>query len=190
MTVMPKSRLKRYLPTPAQVRENPALKPIAHLLQGNEIWHINRRSVSGAVFIGLFCAYLPIPFQMVVAGGLAIAARCNLPIAVGLVWITNPFTIAPMFYFAYRLGAWLLDMRITVDSVELDLQWLWENLGTIGYPLIFGSLVCGWVAGITGFVLTRVTWRFHVVSRWRERRARIRAKRAQRKAARQAKKRG
>ncbi|MEM8769349.1 MAG: DUF2062 domain-containing protein, partial [Pseudomonadota bacterium] len=48
----------------------------------------------------------------------------------------------------------------------------------IGYPLIFGSLLCGWVAGVTGFVLVRVAWRFHVISRWRERKTRRRLEKA------------
>ena len=173
---MPKPRLLRYLPTPSELRENPALQPLAHLLQRGEIWHLNRRSAAGGVFIGLFCAFIPVPMQMVVAAALAIVSRCNLPISVALVWITNPVTIAPIFYFTYRLGAWLLDMRITVDNIEYSFGWLWDNLGTIGYPLIFGSLVCGWVAGVTGFVLTRVVWRLQVVSRWRARRARRRAR--------------
>jgi len=177
---MLKKRLQRYLPSPAQIRDTRALKPVAHLLSRSEIWHLNRRSASGAVFIGLFCAFLPIPMQMVVAAVLAIGARCNLPISVVLVWITNPLTVAPMFYFAYRLGAWLLDMQLTVDVIELNFSWIWANLGTIGYPLAFGSLVCGWVSGVTGFVVTRVVWRRHVIRRWQARRARIRDNRARR----------
>ena len=74
-----------------------------------------------------------------------------------------------MFYFTYRLGAWLLNIEVEVDGIELSWAWLSENLTNIGYPLIFGSLVCGWVAGVTGFVLVRVAWRFHVISRWRAR---------------------
>ena len=169
---MPKRFLKRYLPTAKDVRENPALRPVAHLLHGGEIFHLNRRSTAGAVFIGLFCAFLPLPMQMVVAALLAIAARCNLPIAVALVWITNPLTIGPMFYFAYRLGAWLLGMEITVENIELSFSWFFDNLGTIGYPLLFGSFVCGWVSGVTGFIVVRVMWRLHVIKRWRARRER------------------
>lgn len=173
---MRKRSLQRYLPTPAQIRANRALKPVAHLLARSEIWHLNRRSVAGGVFIGLFCAFLPVPMQMIIAAILAVASRCNLPISVALVWITNPLTIPPMFYFTYRLGAWLLNMKITADSIELNMTWLWDNLGSIGYPLLFGSLVCGWVAGVTGFVVTRVVWRFHVIRRWQTRRANLQAR--------------
>ncbi|MEM6999692.1 MAG: DUF2062 domain-containing protein [Pseudomonadota bacterium] len=172
---MPKHALLKHLPTPAELRENRFLKPVAHMLHVDEIWHMNRRSVSGAVFIGLFSAFMPVPFQMVVAAFLAIISRCNLPIAVALVWITNPVTIPPMFYFAYRLGAWLLEMELSTQDIEISLTWLWHNFGAIGWPLLFGSLVCGWCAGVTGFVLTRVIWRWRVLRRWRERRRRKRA---------------
>ena len=68
--------------------------------------------------------------------------------------------------------AWLLNIEVEVEGIELSWAWLSDNLANIGYPLIFGSLVCGWVAGVTGFVLVRVAWRLHVISRWRERKAR------------------
>ena len=173
---MPKSPLLKYLPTRQELLQSRMLKPVSHLLHMEEIWHMNRRSVSGAFFIGLFCAFLPIPSQMVVAAIIAIPARCNLPISVGLVWISNPITMPPIFYFAYRLGAWLLDMELESDSIELSINWLWDNFGVIGWPLLFGSLVCGWVAGVTGFVMTRVLWRFHIIKRWKARRERRRLK--------------
>lgn len=138
---------------------------------------MHRRSIAGATFIGLFCAFVPAPFQMLLAAVLAIVARCNLPLSVALVWISNPITMGPMFYFTYRLGAWLLNMDVEVSSIHLSFSWLMDNLDAIGYPLLFGSLLCGWVAGVTGFVLVRVSWRLHVVSRWRERSARRKLKR-------------
>ncbi|MCP5179646.1 MAG: DUF2062 domain-containing protein [Pseudomonadales bacterium] len=168
---MPRNRFKRYLPTPEKLREISVLRPLGNLLYNEDLWHLNRRSAAGAAFIGLFCAFLPIPFQMVPAAVLALLFRCNLPISVALVWITNPVTMPPMFYFAYRLGAWLLGHQTSVTSVHLTWEWLGSNLVNVGYPLLFGSLVCGWVLGVTAFVVVRVTWRLHVVSRWRQRRA-------------------
>ncbi len=167
---MPRNSLKRYLPSPAEIREYRALQPIAHLFADGEIWHFNRRAASGAVFIGLFCAFLPIPMQMLLAAILAVAFRYNLPISVVLVWITNPLTIPPIFYFAYRLGAWLLDIQIQTQGIRFELDWLLDNLRLIGVPLLFGSLVCAWISGVTGFVITRILWRLRVVRRWRRRR--------------------
>lgn len=172
---MPKKFLLRYLPARESLSGNRALRPVRRWLSNPEIWHLHRRSVSGATFIGLFCAFLPIPFQMVLAAVLAIISRCNLPVSVALVWITNPVTIPPIFYFAYRLGAWLLGTRVEISTVHLGWDWLSTNLPQIGYPLVFGSLVCGWVAGVSGFVIVRVLWRLHVIRRWRDRQARRRA---------------
>ncbi|MDG2278763.1 MAG: DUF2062 domain-containing protein [Pseudomonadales bacterium] len=167
---MPKSPLLKYLPTRQKLLQNRLLKPIAHLLHIEEIWHMNRRSVSGAFFIGLFTAFLPLPSQMIIAAVLAIATRCNLPISVALVWISNPLTIAPMFYFTYRLGAWLLHMELETEGIDLSFPWIWNNFGLIGWPLLFGSVVCGGVAGVTAFMTTRILWRFQIISRWRKRR--------------------
>lgn len=172
INVMPKKLLLRYLPGRDRLSEHRALRPVSRWLRNPEIWHLHRRSVSGATFIGLFCAFLPIPFQMLIASFLAIVSRCNLPVAFALVWITNPVTIPPMFYFAYRLGAWLLGVDVEISEIELSFSWLQENMSIIGYPLLFGSLVCGWVAGVSGFVVVRVLWRLHVIRRWRERKAR------------------
>ncbi len=153
------------------MREHKALRPLGDLLQKYpEIWHLHRRSVSGACFIGLFCAFLPIPMQMLVSAAIAIAARCNLPVAVALVWITNPITMGPVFFFCYQLGAWLLGTHLTVDAVEPSIDWLTSQVGQVWKPLLVGSLVCGWVSGVSAFVIVRVLWRMHVIRRWRERR--------------------
>jgi uncharacterized protein (DUF2062 family) len=167
---MPRTFIRRYLPTPEKLREYSALRPLGKLIHNEDIWHLNRRSAAGAVFIGLFCAFLPMPFQMLPAGALAVMFRCNLPISLALVWVTNPLTMPPMFYFSYRLGSWLLGREASVTKLSLSTEWLIDNLVNVGYPLIFGSLVCGWVLGITGFVLMRVLWRLHVITRWRQRR--------------------
>ena len=177
------SRLKQYLPTKETIRGQKSLGPVRDLLLEPELWHFHRRAVSGAVFIGLFCAFLPIPFQMLVAGLLAVFARCNVPISVALVWITNPFTFAPMFFFAYKLGAWLLDMEVTRIEWEFSLSWFVSTMAAIGAPLLLGSVICGWVSGLTGVVLSRWLWRRHIVRRWRQRRERRLARGAARPSA-------
>ena len=174
---MARKWIRKYLPSPAALRGQAALGPIRHLLSEPELWHLHRRAVSGACFIGLFVAFLPLPVgQMVVAALLAIVARCNLPIAVSLVWITNPITVGPMFFFAYKLGCWLLDVQVQNTGWELSWEWLREKFAAVWKPLLVGSLVCGWVSGLTAAVVSRVLWRLHVVRRWQARRERRRLK--------------
>ena len=75
-----------------------------------------------------------------------------------------------MFYFAYRLGAWLLGIEVEVAAIDLSWEWVSSQFGVIAKPLLIGSLVCGWVAGITAYIVVRVLWRLHVIQRWRDRR--------------------
>ena len=169
---MPRDWIRQYLPTQDWIRRQSSLGPVRHLLLEPELWHLHRRSVGGAFFIGLFCAFLPIPTQMLAAALLAVVARCNMPISVSLVWVTNPLTFAPMFFFAYKLGAWLLGVEVQDAQWELSWTWLGETFTAIWRPLTLGCLVCGWVAGLTGAVVSRVLWRLHVIRRWKQRRER------------------
>ena len=163
---MLKDRLLKLLPKPERLRENRALKPVAHLLQRKELWQINRRSVPSAVFVGLFCAFIPVPSQMLLAAIVAIFMRANLPLSVALVWITNPITMAPMFYFSYQLGAWLLGTEATPLEGSLTFTWLFENLAAISGPLLLGSVLCGWMLGTTGYITARIIWRSKVMKKW------------------------
>jgi uncharacterized protein (DUF2062 family) len=174
---MPRSSLNRYLPTAQTLREHKALRPLGKWLQNPEIWHFHRRAVAGAAFIGLFVSFVPLPVHMLLAAAIAIVTRCNLPLAVALVWVNNPLTMGPAFFFAYKLGAWLLGTKLQVHEVNISLQWLSERFSEIWRPLLLGSLLCGWISGLTAYFIVRVGWRIRVARRWRERR-RVRAARA------------
>lgn len=58
--------------------------------------------------VGVFTSFLPLPGQMVIAALLALWLRCNLPLSIILVWISNPITMPAIFYSTYKLGAWIL----------------------------------------------------------------------------------
>ena len=102
-----KQWLQRITPNRAQVRQHKQLRVFGRRLQDPALWHLNRRSVAGAFAVGMFVMYLPPLGQLLIAAAGAIAFRVNLPISVALVWITNPVTIPPMYYFAYLVGSWM-----------------------------------------------------------------------------------
>jgi uncharacterized protein (DUF2062 family) len=75
-----------------------------------------------AFFVGLFLAFIPVPGQMVLAALGAVMLRCNLPISVGLVWITNPLTVPAIFYLAYQVGALIIDVPLKEVEFVLSVQ--------------------------------------------------------------------
>ena len=107
---MPRRLFKRYMPDPESIRSQKSLRFLGKLTHDPNLWHLNRHSVSRAMAAGLFAAFIPMPMQMLLAAGLAVWIRSNLPISVGLVWLTNPITMPPVFYCTYKLGAWLMQV--------------------------------------------------------------------------------
>ena len=166
---MPKHLIRRFAPDHQALREHRHLQIFGKLLHDPNLWHLNRRSVSGAFAVGLFWAMIPMPFQMVAAAATSILFRVNLPIAVALVWITNPLTMPPIFYFNYLVGTWLLPDCEPIGEVHMTMEWLADSLGEIWLPLYLGSVVVGLVLAAVGYVAIRGFWRWHVVRQYRSR---------------------
>ncbi len=166
---MPQKFLKKYMPSAKDIRNNRSLGLLSEHVGDAGLWHLNRHSVSGAFAIGLFMAWIPFPFQMVIAGALAIYFRVNLPISVALVWTTNPVTISPMFYAAYKLGAKLLGMTPLSFEFELSRQWLLQRLGDIWVPMSLGCLLFAIVSSLLGYLSVRLLWRLALVKKWQAR---------------------
>lgn len=166
---MPRKFLKRIMPDSATMREHPNLQRFGERLTAPELWHLNRKSVSLAVALGLFVAFIPMPAQMLVSAFFAIWLRVNLPIAVACVWVTNPLTMPPIWFFTYKVGAMILDVPLRTHEFAFTLEWLQQELGMIWQPLYVGSLVCGVVVAIAGWALVRIIWRIAVIHSWLKR---------------------
>lgn len=180
---MPKKLIKRYLPDHHKIRDHRRLRFFGNLLHDPNLFHLNRRSASGAFAVGLFVAFVPLPLQMILAAAVAILFRVNLPISVALVWITNPLTIPPMFYFAYLLGTWILGTPIHVGQSSFDVpyEWGWQELNTVWQPLLLGCFVSGVVSALIGYFSIRGLWRLHLVKQYQERKSKRRFREAQKK---------
>ena len=168
-----KKWLKTYLPHPRLIKENRHLSVFGKLLHDPNLWYLNRRSAAGAFAVGMFMMYMPPVGQMVMAAGAAILLRVNLPISVALVWITNPVTIPPMFYFAYVVGAW----AVGAPPIEFNLEF-WTDLhnwlAVLG-PLALGMLICATVCSATGYFSVQALWRWSLRREIRQRKERYRA---------------
>lgn len=164
---MPRKFIKRFLPDSDTLRRHEHLRHFGTLLHNPSLWRINRRSVAGATAVGLFSAFLPLPFQMVIAAAIAILVGVNLPLSVVLVWITNPLTMGPIYYFNYRVGAALLGITPKPHALAEPVHDLLLSMLGAWKPLLMGSLLIGVLLAIGGWMVVRLLWRWHVVSkRW------------------------
>lgn len=164
------------MPDHHKIREHKHLRHLGSNLHDANLWHLNRRSAAGAFAVGLFLAWMPVPMQMLLAAFSAILFRVNLPLSVILVWISNPFTMPPMFYGAYLIGAKVLGVEEQAFYFEISLQWFMDSLTTIGPAFIVGCLICGLTSSLLGFTAVNGFWRYSVSSQWRASRRRYKNK--------------
>jgi uncharacterized protein (DUF2062 family) len=166
---MPKRFIKRFIPEPHVVRQEKCFQFLGSRLHDPNLWHLNRHSVSGAVAVGLFIAFILVPFQSVLAALLAIYFRVNLPVSVILVWVSNPLTIAPIFLATVKLGEAILGLPHDAAAIHLNWEWVSTGLLHIWKPLIVGCLVLATFFSMAGYIATQYFWRRLVLRRYRNR---------------------
>jgi uncharacterized protein len=181
---VPRKYFRKYLPDPESVRSSRMVGRFGRWLQHPNLWHLNRRSVSGAVAIGLFSGLVPGPLQMLTALLLAIPLRKNLPVALIVTLYTNPFTIVPLYLLAYAYGRFLLPGERAADVAPFEFEWaefgasmsaLWIWMLSLGKPLALGLVALGCTLALIGYVAVQIAWRIYVVSAWRSRARRRKA---------------
>ena len=108
---MLKKRLRKWVPTPGKVRQSRSLRIFGSWVEDSHLWQLSRHTTAKAFGIGLYCAMLPVPGQMIISVALAIVFTANVPLSFSLIFITNPLTMPAIYYAAYKLGAWVLGYR-------------------------------------------------------------------------------
>lgn len=156
-----------------------------HLLHLDDSAH---RIALGAA-VGMFVAMTPtVGFQMLLTLLVLLFIPGNRAAGLPIVWITNPATVVPIYYFNYRIGVFLLgepegvnmqaDWRKVVDTVPSLGQlftapsgWvaeMWQWLGDLWYAmsdimgqLWLGSILVGLAAGLVAYGLMHWLVRFY-----------------------------
>ena len=176
---MPRKYFKKYLPSHDEIRQNKYLKFFGPILRHHNLWHLHRRSVAGGVAAGAFAGLIPGPVQMLGAALLAIIFRVNLPVAMATTLYTNPFTIVPLTYLAYKIGTLVTNVPANqMPSLAFD----WKNgywadfpplfinwMTALGETYLIGLLILASCLSLFAYILVRVIWRFYLIAQWRRR---------------------
>ncbi|HZN86018.1 MAG TPA: DUF2062 domain-containing protein [Burkholderiales bacterium] len=175
---MPRKLFRKYLPDPESLRSSRMVGVFGRWLHHPNLWHLNRRSVAGAVAIGLFSGLVPGPLQMLTALLLAVPLKKNIPVALIVTLYTNPLTIVPLYLLAYAYGQLLLpgERAAHVAPFHFDLGHFAESMRglgewamSLGRPLVVGLVALACTLALLGYVAVQVGWRAYVVAAWRAR---------------------
>ena len=177
---MPRKLLHRFLPDRETLGQYELTRRFAPFLSRPELWAIRRNLIAGGLAIGLFCGMIPGPLQMLAAMSLAILFRVNLPVAVLGTFLSNPFTIVPLYFVAYIIGQWFVG-DATASTLPAFPATDWSQptlaLGTwsdwilsLGAPLVTGILILALGLAIAGYILVQLSWRLNIQRALRRRR--------------------
>jgi uncharacterized protein len=183
---MAKKFITKFLPNREKLEQNRFLRWLGPTLLHPNLWHINRRSIAIGLAIGVFMGLIIPLAQIPFAAVIAVFLRANLPIAVVSTLVSNPFTFAPLYFMAYRIGAFILGegnhkaaeaaLNAPDEGLGDDLgggltRWT-EKLAELGEPLILGLVIMAAVGAAVSYLLVRLLWRLQVMWRLHQKRKR------------------
>jgi uncharacterized protein (DUF2062 family) len=90
-----------------------------------------------------------------------------------MVWISNPVTMGPLYYFCYLVGVEILGIESDGFHFELSFKWLFDGLAAVWQPFLLGCLIVGMISSLAGYLLIRILWRLHILSHVKNRAKRL-----------------
>lgn len=168
-------RVKRWLrplPRRATVHRYPILKFFAESARKRiYLWSFRVENAVPSIYAGCILTLMPLyGLQIVGALLLALWLRANLPILVGIQFISNPITVFPIWFSAYRIGRNCLSLfgievdRLTRGEVRILLDnfihgaWgeKFNQLFVVFSVTSLGALILGSFFGLLGSILYRI----------------------------------
>jgi uncharacterized protein (DUF2062 family) len=132
------------------------------MLHDHRLWGIRRKNVVPSFSLGLFVACMPFPGHYLLSALAALALRINIPVAVLTTFLSNPITMGPIYYFCYKVGAFLLSVPERPFEFEMTLDWLGSTFVSIWEPMLLGCVLVGAVAALVGYVSLDAFWRYSI----------------------------
>jgi uncharacterized protein (DUF2062 family) len=122
-----------------------------------EYLSVNRKSISRGIFIGLLIGFIPMPMQMLAVLAFIPFFKFNVPIAISMVWLSNPITMPFMYYMEYQTGNFLLGKE-ELDNIELTLDWFSSNWDSIVLPLYVGTIPYSLFVSLIIYYIINLLW--------------------------------
>lgn len=122
-------------------------------------------SIAKGTAIGMFLGLTPtVGIQMMLVMLVSFFIRFNRKAALITVYISNPFTMIPMYWANYKVGTLFFDETVSHEDFERLLTYHgfseWMNaihavFIEVGLPLLFGSLIVATTGGLITYPFIR-----------------------------------
>ncbi len=101
-------RLRRLLPSHESVANNRWLRWLGPSVLHPRLFHLSRRGVATGAAIGVFFAFITPIAQIPLSAAACVVLRANVPVAIVATLVNTPPTFGPVYYAAWKVGAWVL----------------------------------------------------------------------------------
>ena len=115
----------------------------------------DERSLAAGFAVGVFFSFSPlVTLHTVLALSVALVFRFNKVTTIAGVWVNNPYTMPFVFYGCFRLGEWILGMRVASPSFEsYTIETFLKAAAPYAAPLFLGTTIVGLAAAALGYVV-------------------------------------
>jgi uncharacterized protein len=157
----------RYLKHPRKLRERPLMRWFARHFLDKRVWKPTQFTMSGGMAVGTFITMQLLPIQMPTATILSAIFRVNIPIALAMCWLSNPFTLPILVPLEYAVGKWFLSLYTTVpttpfpDHLPDSAVEAWMVLKEHAPVMLVGGIVLGAIFAVLAYLFTWGAWELH-----------------------------
>jgi uncharacterized protein (DUF2062 family) len=101
-------RLRRLMPSHESVANNRWLRWLGPSVLHPRLFHLSRRGVATGAAIGVFFAFITPIAQIPLSAAACVVLRANVPVSIVATLVNTPPTFGPVYYAAWKVGAWVL----------------------------------------------------------------------------------
>lgn len=167
-------KIRAALPKRDVLAAHPWLKPVAHRVLDPKLWRMHHESVARGAALGIFWAFVLPVAQILVAAASCVWCRANIPVAVGMTLVTNPFTIGFWLWLAYKVGSLVLDAPPPLPFKQIsESGGIMAYLESIGAPAILGMGMFAVGGALAAYALVKITWRLQFLVKHKNRASRL-----------------
>ena len=99
----------------------------------------------------------------------AVVFSANILLSILVVWVNNPITMVPFYYFTYKLGASIMDIEMDPEF-EFTFSYLMESFGNVTIAFWVGGLITSIVSALLGYYSIIAIYKYKAfkrVKRWK-----------------------